>query len=57
MLSVESARRVLLNIEYVVEVLLHQLAVDELVTTEVGLTFTETLNGVPVHPFNVGVMR
>ena len=41
---------------YVFAVLLHQLAVPELVTTAVGLTVTATSKGVPVHMFTVGVI-
>ena len=47
----------LLSILYVFDTLLHQLRVASLVTTEVGLTVTETSFVVPAHPLTVGVMR
>jgi hypothetical protein len=42
---------------YVLEILLHQLAVAPLVMTEVGLTVTATSKVVPAQPFTLGVTR
>ena len=42
---------------YVLEILLHQLAVAELVITDVGLTVTATSKVVPEQPFTLGVIR
>jgi hypothetical protein len=42
---------------YVFETLLHQLAVDALVITAVGLTVTAKSNVVPAHPLTPGVIR
>ena len=42
---------------YVLETLLHQLAVAELLITEVGLTVTARSNVVPAHPLTDGVIR
>ena len=42
---------------YVLEILLHQLAVATLVMTEVGLTVTATSKVVPAQPFTLGVIR
>ena len=46
-----------LSAVYVFSVLLHQLAVDALVTTAVGLTVTATSDCVPEHPLTIGVIR
>jgi len=40
---------------YVFDTALHQLAVAKLVITDIGLTVTVTLNGVPAHPLTLGV--
>ena len=40
---------------YVLDTALHQLAVEALVITAVGLTFAVTLNGVPAQPLTEGV--
>ena len=42
---------------YVLEILLHQLAVATLVMIEVGLTVTATSKVVPAQPFTLGVIR
>ena len=42
---------------YVLEILLHQLAVATLVMIEVGLTVTARSKVVPAHPFTLGVTR
>ncbi len=42
---------------YVFGILLHQLAVAELVITDVGLTVTARSNVVPAHPLTDGVIR
>ena len=42
---------------YVLEILLHQLAVATLVMTAVGLTVTATSKVVPAQPFTLGVIR
>ena len=42
---------------YVLETLLHQLAVAELVMTDVGLTVTDRSKVVPAHPLTDGVIR
>jgi hypothetical protein len=42
---------------YVLEILLHQLAVAPLVMTEVGLTVTATSKVVPAQPLTDGVIR
>ena len=42
---------------YVLETLLHQLAVAELVMTDVGLTVTARSKVVPAHPLTEGVIR
>ena len=42
---------------YVLEILLHQLAVAPLVMTEVGFTVTARSKVVPAHPFTLGVIR
>ena len=42
---------------YVLEILLHQLAVATLVMTEVGLTVTARSKVVPAQPFTLGVIR
>ena len=46
----------LLRILYVFETLLHQLTVEALVTTAVGLTVTLIFFGVPLQPFTAGVI-
>ena len=48
---------VLLVIVYVLDTLLHQLAVEALVIIEVGLTVTVTSFVVPAHPFTVGIIK
>ena len=42
---------------YVLETLLHQLAVGKLVITAVGLTVTARSKVVPAHPLTDGVIR
>ena len=42
---------------YVLEILLHQLAVATLVMTAVGLTVTARSKVVPAQPFTLGVTR
>ena len=42
---------------YVLETLLHQLAIDVLVITAVGLTVTARSKVVPAHPLTDGVIR
>ena len=42
---------------YVFDTSLHQLVVDPLVITAVGLTVTDKLKVVPAHPFTDGVIR
>ena len=42
---------------YVLEILLHQMAVAALLMTDVGLTVTATSKVVPAHPFTDGVIR
>ena len=42
---------------YVLEILLHQMAVAALLMTDVGLTVTATSKVVPAHPFTLGVIR
>jgi hypothetical protein len=56
---VQAKVAVLLELEavYVLEILLHQLAVAPLVITEVGLTVTATSKVVPAHPFTLEVTR
>ena len=42
---------------YVLEILLHQLAIAPLEMTDVGLTVTARLKVVPVQPLTLGVIR